>query len=274
MTDFPFGYFTNEMRTTNAGYHVVGQLGLFEDAVFTSDDGLSWERFPIEVPGTATALQIDHFHRTESAAAMAGSLGWADDLERTELTMIWWDEQGTATVVPPRPCEEAIPCSVTSLVAVSNGVVVTHQVGGKTVLSRWTSANGWRATADPEAELAKYPAFQNARLQSQRPDQIVVLGLPQFIESFNGGLTWDIERDGPQGVTGFFVAASSNGDSAMFLSADGEDAWVLHEGIWSRFSLATVELGVPLAIADGVALFGGRAGSGSGVIRFAPAGAS
>ena len=273
-TNFPFGYFTNEMRTTNAGYHVVGQLGLFEDAVFTSVDGVGWERFEIEQIGTSTALQIDHFHRSENTAAMAASLGWADDLARTERAVVWWDSNGTRWIVPPSPCEQSIRCSITSLIAVSDGIVVTHQEGDEIVLSKWTEPRGWRTTTDPDADLLRYPVYANAHLQSVATDRIQVLGLPALIESRNGGLTWDYEFDGPPGVRGAFVAITDDRGTAVFLSDGGNDAWVLTEGTWSRFDLTLVSLGSPLAIADGIALFGGGSGAGSVVIRFAPAGTS
>ena len=273
-TNFPFGYFTNEMRTTNAGYHVVGQLGLFEDAVFTSVDGLRWDRFEIEQIGTSTALQIDHFHRSENTAAMAASLGWADDLARTERAVVWWDSSGTRWIVPPSPCEQSIRCSITSLLAVSDGIVVTHQEGDEIVLSKWTEPRGWRTNTDPDADLLRYPVYANAHLQSVATDRIQVLGLPALIESRNGGLTWDYEFDGPPGVRGAFVAITDDRGTAVFLSDDENDAWVLHDDNWTRYDLTSVELGAPLAISDGVALFGGGAGSGSVVIRFAPAGGS
>ena len=275
VTDFPFGYFTNEMRTTNAGYHVVGQLGLFEDAVFTSADGLAWERFPIEIPGTATALQIDHFHRTESAAAMAGSLGWADDLERTELALLWWDDAGTATEVPPRPCGESVlRCSILDLVAVGDGVVAAHQVGDEIALSRWTVADGWRVRLDLDAMPGDTPDSDDVVLRAVDANRVLVLGFGRVVESLDAGQSWKFSQTGPREVLGSFAAVSGDLGTAVFLSADGNDAWVLANGIWSRFSLSPVELGVPLAIADGIALFGGGTGSGSVVIRFAPRGGS
>ena len=274
-TNFPFGYFTNEMRTTNAGYHVVGQLGLFEDAVFTSADGLEWQRFPIEIPGTATALQIDHFHRTARAAVMAGSLGWADDLERTELTLLWWNDVGAATTVPPRPCGETVlRCSLLDVVAVDDGVVAAHQVGDGMAISRWTAATGWQVRLDLDAMPGDTPDGDSVVLSAIDSERVLLFGFGRVVESLDAGQSWRFTQIGPRGVLGAFASVSGDLGTAVFLSADGNDAWVLTDGIWSRFTLDTVSLGSPLAIADGIALFGGGSGAGSVVIRFAPAGTS
>lgn len=253
-TNLPFGYVANEMTTTSAGYHVVGQIGLIEDAVFISADGAAWERFPIEPPDSATALQIDHFHRTAGAAAMAGSLGWADDLSRTERVVLWWDGAGTQHVVPPRPCPDGFgACTITSLLAVDDGLLVTtHDPDTGSTISGWSEATGWtpRAVVEPDPD-------ERVLLTSSSNDTLWLMGRRQALMSDDAGRSWTASIDAPPGQQGQFIGVSSSGDAAAFESAN--TLWFLSSGEWTAFHLGGVSVGQLLAITDDSAVLSGVA---------------
>jgi|GEM_PF-2078349 len=265
-TDFPFGYFVNNMETTEAGYHVVGHLGLFEDAVFTSSDGITWDRFEIDLPENgATALQINHFHRTPTSAAMVGSLGWADDLSRTELAAMWWDATGQQQLIPPRPCGEGSDaCTITSLLAVEDGVLATHGLDGTVGLSKWTLEEGWELLV----ELAPV-ALDSARLFANGGDAAWFLGSQRIVRSDDNGRTWNLGTETPPGEAGRFIAVSSSGLASVFQTET--DLWFRYSGLWQRYELGDLEIGRFLAITDRTALFSGLAPSGKVLIRLGSA---
>ena len=266
-TNFPFGYFTNDMVTTSAGYHVVGQLGLFEDAVFLSADGSTWSRFPIDLPDAASALQIDHFHRSEDTTVVVGSLGWADDLERSELVALWWDQSGRRVRLSARPCiADIIRCSITSAVAVDDGIVATHRVGDGVAVSRWNQSEGWVEIIDVLEQPNTVPSADEATVESVTGDVVRIIGTWRIMESTDAGRTWFVAQTAPPGVFGLFIAASGDGQTAVF--ANRTDAWLLVRGLWTRFSLERIHLGRSLATADGVSLFSGTSASGIAIIRF------
>jgi len=148
VTDLPFGFFADQLRRTSDGWVVVGRLGLLEDAAFESTDGLTWNRVEFVLPRGATAVELDTVSRSPFATAVLGSLGWADDLSRTERFLLWWRNDGEPIDVPLRPCPETQGvCTIRSIATITNGVLVTHVADQRYTVSRWTEAAGWEQVA-------------------------------------------------------------------------------------------------------------------------------
>lgn len=263
-TDFPFGYFVNNMETSPAGYHVVGQLGLLEDAVFTSPNGVSWERFAMELPNSATTLQIDDFHRGTNTSAMVGSLGWADDRSRVERVILWWNADGEQARLPARPCLNLFwVCSISSLVAVDDGLLATHARDQSTGVSKWTESSGWTPVSDLDSM-----DLEGAVFASTGATTTWLLGKEQIWRSDDGGRSWQPAVQAPAGEIGRFIGVSGSGASAVFQADDA--LWFRSEQQWTAFALGSVEVRQPLAITDTSALLSGVSSDGTVIIRLAP----
>ena len=263
-TDLPFGYLATEMTTTSRGYHVVGQLGLIEDAVFTSPDGVGWQRFEIERPNDASTLRIEHFSRGVMTEAMAGVLGWADDPGRVENVAFWWDGAGRQVQIPERPCaNDAWVCTITSLVAVDDGVLATHERDRSTAVSKWTEADGWQSIAalDPEP-------LDAAVFASTSSSTAWLLNSERAVRSDDGGNTWIEAIERPPGETGRFIGVSPSGAAAVFETSDA--LWFRRGQEWTAYALGNANVREVTAITDSAALMLGTAEAGLVLIRLAP----
>ncbi len=263
-TDFPFGYFTNAMETTESGYHVIGHLARIEDAVFTSPNGLDWERFEIDIPLPATALDIDHFHRSADTAALIGSIGSAGSFTTRETVAMWWDADGTQFVIAESPCfSETDGCAMSSVISVADGFLVTHEREGSVALSRWSREDGWASVA-----FLSPDAFESATLFATANAAVWFLDAHRIVRSDDGGRNWNLSAEAPPGERGRFIGMSATGSTSVFQTET--DLWLGTGGTWSPFPLEDASVDRLLALTDETALLGGSTPNGAASIRLVP----
>lgn len=263
-TDFPFGYFTNAIETTASGYHVIGHLARIEDAVFTSPDGLAWERFEVDIPLPATALGIEHFHRGADTAALIGSLGSAGSFTTRETVAMWWDANGTQSVIAEPPCfSESDDCAISSVISVDDGFLVTHEREGSVALSRWSKQDGWTSVAYLSPD-----AFESATLFATANAAVWFLDAHRIVRSDDGGRNWNLSVEAPPGEQGRFIGVSASGSTSVFQTATA--LWLRSDGSWSTFPLEDATVDRLLALTDETALLGGSTPDGAASIRLVP----
>lgn len=280
-TDFPIEYFANDIDTTEAGYHVIARSSNSEDAVLTSSDGVSWERFDIDIPEGAGSFVIEMFDRSATTAALVGSVETGGDGGQLEQTVLWWDSAGVQHLVPARPCVDQDPevakrCRTLSVVATSSGITAestdeTFGVSaggpittGYVFISTWTVTSGWTTRAG----IGRPLKLQGGLRSGERGIWMIEIGRISLSE--DGGEQWRSEIRTPRGLRGSFLGISATGETAVFETQRG--LWLYVSETWSEFSHADVDVEAVLALDDDTALLSGQDESGPVVIRLvAPA---
>ena len=260
VTDLPFGFFADQLDRTSDGWVVVGRLGLLEDAAFESTDGRSWDRVDFELPRGATAVELDTVSRSPFATAVLGSLGWADDLSRTERFLLWWQNEGQPVDVPLRPCPETQGvCTIRSIAAVTNGVLVTHVADQRYTVSRWSEAGGWEQVAIDQ------PLPDETVHLERDASGITYFGAQRILRSETGDFWYEV-FDATDDI-GPYLGVSTDGSLAV--AARGDTMIV-------RSPLGVVEYGAPgvrfgevLAVDQDAAIVRAITPDGPGLARLA-----
>ncbi len=238
-TNLPFGFFANQLETTEDGWLAIGKVGLLEDAAFASFDGTDWTRLKFELPRGATAVELDAVSTSTTASAFLGSLGWADDLSRTERFLLWLPSGGSPVDVPFRPCPETQGvCTIRSIAVVGDGLLATHLADQRYTVSRWTEADGW-------AQLGIDQPLPEFAVSIQRDSHgITYLGQERVLRSDTGTIWYEL-FDALDGV-GPYLAVSNRGSAAI---AAAGDALVIRSSAGDlTYAAPDVQFGSVLAI--------------------------
>ncbi len=244
-TNLPFGFFANQLETTETGWLAIGKVGLLEDAAFASFDGTDWTRLKFELPRGATAVELDAVSTSTTANAFLGSLGWADDLSRTERFLLWAPAGGRPVDVPFRPCPETQGvCTIRSIAVVGDGLLATHLADQRYTVSRWTEADGW-------AQLGIDQPLPDDAVSIQRGSHgITYLGQERVLRSDTGTIWYEL-FDAVDGV-GPYLAVSNRGSTAI---AAAGDALVVRSSAGDlTYAAPDVQFGSVLAIDAGAAI--------------------
>jgi hypothetical protein len=263
LTDLPFGFFGTRLERIDGGFQVLGRVGLLEHAVFISADGLNWTRIEFDLPRSATAIEIESVSRTARATAVLGSLGWADDLSRTERLLLWWTEGSDPIDVPFRPCPETQGvCTLRSIAVVDDGVLATHLADQRFTVSKWTPEFGWEQLG-LDQPLPEGPV----RVQTT-PAGVFYLGRNAVLGSVDNGVTWTVSFpvDGAIEV-GPYQAISVDGTVAL---ASGDGVLVVLDSTGQRRYAATgVQFGEVLAVNASAVIIRGITPDGAALVRLA-----
>ncbi|MGI9605375.1 MAG: hypothetical protein ACR2P0_04475 [Acidimicrobiales bacterium] len=264
ITDLPFGYFPQELLRVDDGYVTHGRLGLLENAVFHSADGVGWTPIEIELPHAATRIEIALVDRRAQTNLIVGTLGWADEPERSESALMWWPDGGAPVDVPSRPCATDFgSCRITSAAVTPNGVVATYTVRGQSAFSTWSSSAGWLL---PTTEIDGQLILQST------PIGPWMLGEGGAIFVTSGARPVDSARflPGPPASgaeDGAFIAIADDGRGGVYQTADA--IWTNNGATWFKWPIPDgVRITGVEAVHSGLVLLSGF-GDGRELIRLA-----
>lgn len=278
-TNLDDSFVARELRGDAQGLVVWGAApgGDGTDAVFTSVNGRSWNRLELDLPDGIDRFSVAEVSRTEETTALLANV----EPVGADGPLLMWQgiTSGLPDVVVDRPCRAADPCAITSVLALSDGMLALHGSGGAEVeVSTWRPGEGWsrlpveapwaagtevlpRASAQLRRRV---PGSRDPRGGATRPFMITDewAGLLS-IEDATIEKLWDAPVPG-----GRFDGVGTTGLVAAYRQPDSVHVYSDRSLRWTRYAVTGLVLEELLAVTSDGALYLSRSPDGPELVLF------